>query len=223
MGVSVKICGISTEEALETAIEAGADYAGFVFFARSPRNVGLDRAAVLSRLAEGRIKTVALIVNAGDDAIMDIASAVRPDFFQLHGEENLERIVAIRKFAPSRIIKAIKVGTPCDIAGARVYEDDADLLLFDAQARLPNALPGGNGLSFDWRWLRGTAIRPDYMLSGGLRPDTVRAALEASGARAVDVSSGVETSPGQKDNGLIRDFIKAAKSFEPGAFAPAAE
>lgn len=223
MRVSVKICGISTEEALETAIEAGADYAGFVFFERSPRNVGLDRAGALARRAEGRIETVALIVNAGDDAIKAIAGEVRPGFFQLHGEENLERIAAIRELTAARIVKAIKVGTPCDIAGARVYEDDADLLLFDAQARLPNALPGGNGLSFDWRWLRGAAIRPGYMLSGGLRPGTVLAALEASGASAVDVSSGVETSPGRKDNGLIRDFIKAAKSFEQGAFAPAAE
>lgn len=223
MGVSVKICGISTEEALETAIEAGADYAGFVFFARSPRNVSLGRAAALARRALGRIETVALIVNAGDDAITAIAEAVRPDFFQLHGEENLERIASIRKLTPSRIIKAIRVGTPCDIAGARIYEDDADLLLFDAQARAPNALPGGNGLSFDWRWLRGAAIRPGYMLSGGLKPDNVYAALEASGASAIDVSSGVETSPGHKDNGLIRDFIKAAKTFEQGAYAPAAE
>jgi phosphoribosylanthranilate isomerase len=223
MGVSVKICGISTEEALEAAIEAGADYAGFVFFERSPRNVALDRAATLVRRAGGRIQTVALIVNAGDDAIKAIASEVRPDLFQLHGEENLERIAAIRKLTASRIVKAIKVGTPCDVAGARVYEEAADLILFDAQARSPNALPGGNGLSFDWRWLRGAAVRSDYMLSGGLRPDNVAAALKASGASAVDVSSGVETSPGRKDNGLIREFIKAAKSFEQGAFAPAAE
>jgi phosphoribosylanthranilate isomerase len=223
MGVSVKICGISTVEALETAIEAGADYAGFVFFERSPRNIALDRAGALARRAEGRIKTVALIVNASDEAITAIASEVRPDFFQLHGEENLQRMAAIRKLTDARIIKAIKVGTPCDIAGARVYEDGADLLLFDAQARQPNALPGGNSLSFDWRWLRGAAIRPDYMLAGGLRPDNVRAALEASGAGAVDVSSGVETTPGRKDDSLIREFVKAAKSFERGAFAPAAE
>jgi phosphoribosylanthranilate isomerase len=222
MSVSVKICGISTEEALEAAIEGGADYAGFVFFERSPRNVAPARAAALARRAEGRIETVALTVNAGDEAIKAIASAVRPGFFQLHGEETVERVAAIRTLTGARIIKAIKVGTPCDIAGARIYEEEADLLLFDALARaLPNALPGGNGVSFDWRWLAGAGVRPDFMLSGGLNPDNVLAALQASGASAVDVSSGVETSPGRKDAKLIRSFISTAKSFAPAAPAAA--
>lgn len=219
MTILVKICGISTEEALEAAIEAGADYAGFVFFERSPRNVTLSRAAALARRAERRIKTVALTVNAGADAIEVIAGEVRPDFFQLHGDENVERIGSLRKLTSTKIIKAIKVGTPCDIEGARLYEDEADLLLFDAQASaaLPDALPGGNGLSFDWRWLQGAALRRDFMLSGGLRAENVLTALAASGASAVDVSSGVETSPGVKDPSLIRQFIKAAKSFERAA------
>ena len=218
MTVSVKICGISTEEALETSIDGGADYAGFVFFERSPRNVSLSRAAALARLAAGRIKTVALTVNAGADAIKAIAGEVCPDFFQLHGNENIERIAAIRALSSARIIKAIKVGTPCDIQGACLYEEEADLLLFDAQAvSLPNALPGGNGLSFDWRWLQGAALRRDFMLSGGLRAGNLLTALEQSGASSVDVSSGVETSPGVKDPALIRQFIKTAKSFERAA------
>lgn len=218
MTVSVKICGISSESALDVAIEAGADYAGFVFFERSPRHVSLDRAASLARRAEGRIKTVALTVNAGEDAIKAIGGEVRPDFFQLHGEETVERLCAIRSLTGARIVKAIKVGTACDIQGARMYEDDADLLLFDAQARaVPGALPGGNGLSFDWRWLAGAGLRPDYFLSGGLHPDNLVAALATSGASAVDVSSGVESSPGVKDPALIRRFVKTAKSFERAA------
>ena len=214
MTILVKICGISTEEALEAAIEAGADYAGFVFFERSPRNVTLSRAAALARRAGGRIKTVALTVNAAADSIRVIAGEVRPDFFQLHGDENVERVSSIRKLTSTKIIKAIKVGTPCDIQGSRLYEDEADLLLFDAQAvSLPDVLPGGNGLSFNWRWLQGAALRRDFMLAGGLRAENVLTALAESGASAVDVSSGVETSPGVKDPALIRQFIKAAKSF----------
>lgn len=219
MTILVKICGISTEEALEAAIEAGADYAGFVFFERSPRNVTLSRAAALAKRAESRIKTVALTVNAAADAIKVIAGEVRPDFFQLHGDENAERIGSIRSLTSKKIIKAIKVGTPCDILGSRLYEDEADLLLFDAQAgaAFPGALPGGNGLSFDWRWLQGAALRRDFMLSGGLRAENVLTALAESGASAVDVSSGVETSRGVKDPSLIRQFIRTAKSFERAA------
>jgi len=218
MTILVKICGISTEEALEAAIEAGADYAGFVFFERSPRNVTLSRAAALARRAGGRIKTVALTVNAAADSIRVIAGEVRPDFFQLHGDENVERVGSIRKLTSTKIIKAIKVGTPCDIQGSRLYEDEADLLLFDAQAvSLPDVLPGGNGLSFNWRWLQGAALRRDFMLAGGLRAENVLTALAESGASAVDVSSGVETSPGVKDPALIRQFIKTAKSFERAA------
>ncbi len=226
MTVLVKICGISTEGALDAAIEAGADYAGFVFFERSPRNIPVSRAAALARRAEGCIKTVALTVNAGADAIKEIADVVRPDFFQLHGDENVERIAAVRKLTSAKIIKAIKVGSPCDIQGARVYEDEADLLLFDAQAvPRPDVLPGGNGLSFNWRWLRGAALRRDFMLAGGLRVDTVLTALQESGAQAVDVSSGVESAPGVKDLALIRQFIKTAKSFERagGSVSAAAE
>ena len=211
----VKICGILTEAALEAAIDEGADYAGFVFFEKSPRHVTVSRAAALARLAQGHIKTVALTVDAGTGAIEAIAGEVGPDFFQLHGSETVSRIAAIRGLASAKIIKAIKVGTPCDIQGARTYEDAADLLLFDAQAAgVPHALPGGNGLSFDWRWLSGAPLRPDFMLSGGLRPDNVATALSESGANAVDVSSGVETSPGVKDPAIIRLFIRTAKSFE---------
>jgi phosphoribosylanthranilate isomerase len=226
MTILVKICGISSEAPLEAAIEAGADYAGFVFFERSPRNITVSRAAALARRAEGRIQTVALTVNAGAEAIQEIAGEVRPDFFQLHGNESVERIAAIRALTSTKIIKAIKVGSPCDIQGARVYEDEADLLLFDAQAVAdPDVLPGGNGLSFNWNWLQGATLRRGFMLAGGLRADNVLTALKESGASAVDVSSGVESSPGVKDPALVRHFIKAAKLFDeaPGRLSTAAE
>ena len=226
MTILVKICGISTEDALDAAIEAGADYAGFVFFERSPRNTTVSRAAALARRAEGRLKTVALTVNARAEAIKEIADVVRPDFFQLHGDENVERIATIRKLTSANIIKAIKVGSPCDIQGARVYEGEADLLLFDAQAaQHPDVLPGGNGLSFNWHWLEGCALRRDFMLAGGLRVDNVLKALGESGASAVDVSSGVKSAPGVKDLALIREFIETAKSFEraAGSVSTAAE
>ncbi|MGB9024498.1 MAG: phosphoribosylanthranilate isomerase, partial [Rhodomicrobium sp.] len=132
MSVSVKICGLSAKKTLEAAIEAGADYAGFVFFERSPRNVSLKQAARLAKFAEGRIKTVALTVNATDEAIEAIEAKVRPDFLQLHGDESPERIAAIRSLSRAAIIKAIKVGSPMDVADARRYERAADILLFDA-------------------------------------------------------------------------------------------
>ncbi len=216
MSVLVKICGLSTEEALEAAIEADADYAGFVFFERSPRHVSLKLAASLARRAEKRIKTVALTVNSSDAAIEAIVGDVRPAFLQLHGDESLDRVAAVHALSKTPVIKAIKVGTPQDIAAARQFESAAAFLLFDATApAIPGALPGGNGVPFDWTWLPKASLRPDFMLSGGLNSANVLAALSASGALAVDVSSGVETSPGVKSPALIRQFITAAKTFEP--------
>jgi phosphoribosylanthranilate isomerase len=217
MSVSVKICGLSTKAALEAAIEAGADYAGFVFFEKSPRNVSLRQAARLARLAEGRIKTVALTVNASDEAIEAIEARVTPDFLQLHGDESPERIAAIRKLSRAAIIKAIKVGSPVDIKAAGRFERAADILLFDAKPAAPGALPGGNGLAFDWAWLTKAKLQKNFMLSGGLNSDNLPEALQASGASAVDVSSGVETTPGVKTPARIRKFIRIAKSFKPAA------
>lgn len=218
MSVSVKICGLSAKKTLEAAIEAGADYAGFVFFERSPRNVSLKQAARLAKFAEGRIKTVALTVNATDEAIEAIEAKVRPDFLQLHGDESPERIAAIRSLSRAAIIKAIKVGSPMDVADARRYERAADILLFDAGASgVPGALPGGNGLAFDWTWLPKASLRRNFMLSGGLNSGNLLQALSASGALAVDVSSGVETTPGVKTPARIKKFVRIAKSFKPAA------
>jgi phosphoribosylanthranilate isomerase len=217
MSVSVKICGLSAKKTLEAAIEAGADYAGLVFFEKSPRNVSLRQAARLAKIAAGRIKTVALTVNASDEAIKKIEEGVHPDFLQLHGDESPERIAAIRAISRAAIIKAIKVGSPKDLTAARAFEHAADIILFDAKPLAPGALPGGNGLAFDWAWLPKAKLRQNFMLSGGLNSDNLLEALSASGALAVDVSSGVETSPGVKTPARIRKFIRIAKSYKPAA------
>jgi phosphoribosylanthranilate isomerase len=222
MSISVKICGITGEEALEAAIGAGADYAGFVFFERSPRNLTLERAAKLAGRAKGRIATVALTVNASDDAIEAIVAAMHPDFLQLHGNESVDRVKRLRSLTKIPIMKAIRVAAPEDIAAAREYEAAADILLFDAAVSAPGALPGGNGIPFDWRWLPEASLRPDFMLSGGLNSGNVLEALRASGALAVDVSSGVETAPGVKSPELIEQFAAIAKSFKPAAPAKSA-
>jgi phosphoribosylanthranilate isomerase len=222
MSISVKICGISSEEALEAAIESGADYAGFVFFTKSPRNLSLKRAAKLARRAEGRIETVALIVSARDTSISAILDEVRPGFLQLHGRETRARAGAIRSMTQTPLIKAVKVSAVEDLDFARSFEPLTQFLLFDAKVpAVACALPGGNGLSFDWTLLAGASLRPNFMLSGGLNTVNLLEALNASGATAVDVSSGVETSPGVKSPLLIRQFVKIAKSYgRPAAASP---
>jgi phosphoribosylanthranilate isomerase len=176
----------------------------------------------LARLAEGHIKTVALTVNATDAAISAIMSEVNPDFLQLHGNESLERVAAIRSLTKASIIKAVKAGSLKDVKAARRYEAAADIVLFDAPAARSSSLPGGNGRAFNWAWLPKASPRPNFMLSGGLNSDNLLGALAASGALAVDVSSGVETAPGVKTPFRIRKFIKTAKSFLPARPVPIA-
>jgi phosphoribosylanthranilate isomerase len=214
MPVDVKICGLKTTEMLDAALEAHADYIGLVFFSRSPRNVALTDAAALARRARGRSQIVALIVDADDAAIDAVTAEVRPDWLQLHGNESPARVRAIKALTGTRIIKAIKVATASDAATALEFITAADLILFDAKAPSASlgALPGGNGLAFDWQMLDGIKDRVRYMLSGGLHPGNVANAIRATGATAVDVSSGVESAPGEKDANLIREFVRSAKA-----------
>ncbi len=209
--VRVKICGLSTPESVETAIEAGASFVGFVFYPKSPRNVSLELAATLANQARGRAKIVALIVDAPDAAIQSINETVDPDFFQAHGAETPERIAEITALTTKPVIKAIKVADASDILISASYQGKAAFILFDAHApeTLVNALPGGNGIAFDWKLV---AKSEGFMLSGGLHPENVARAIEVTGATMVDVSSGVESSPGIKDLGLIRKFIERAKT-----------
>jgi phosphoribosylanthranilate isomerase len=215
VSVKVKICGVRTPEAVEAVAAAGGDYVGLVFFARSPRNVTLAEAAMLTKAAAGRIATVAVLVDPDDELIDDVMAVAGPDLLQLHGREGPERMAAIKARAGMPLIKAIAVASPEDIAAAQLYWDLADILLFDAKRDPAAALPGGTGLSFDWRMLAGLEQPKPFALSGGLTPENVGEAIRLTGAVMVDVSSGVERKPGDKDLKLIRSFIRAAKGASP--------
>lgn len=213
MAAEVKICGLSTADTMAAALDAGADYVGLVFFPRSPRHVSFDQARALADQARGRARIVALTVDAPDDELQAIMGALKPDFIQAHGAESPARVEEItRQFAP--VIKAIAVKSADDIAAAREFRDRAEMVLFDAKApeTLENALPGGNGLSFDWSLLSADGRPRRFMLSGGLNPENVARAIAMTRAPIVDVSSGVESHPGLKDARLIRNFIEAARS-----------
>ena len=215
MPVKVKICGVRTPAIVETASEAGADFIGLVLFAKSPRHVELEEARVLAAVARGKIGTVAVLVDP-DDALVDgVVERVRPDFLQLHGSETPERVTAIRTRAGLPVMKAIAVAEACDVADAGKYAASADFILFDAKASPDALLPGGNGVPFNWDALKG--IKPPFALSGGLTPDTVGEAIRLTGASLVDVSSGVERDPGEKDAELVRRFVRAAKGAAPQA------
>lgn len=213
MSVEVKICGLSTPETVDAAVEAGADMIGLVFFARSPRNVTLDQASSLAARARGKAKIVTLVVDASDAELREIATRVDPDLIQAHGNESPERIVEIAALTGKPVIKAIRVKDASDIAAASQFSRVASLILYDAKApeTLGSSLPGGNGHAFDWGLLEG-GKRPAFMLAGGLTPENVAEAIRVTGAPVVDVSSGVESAPGIKDIGLIRKFIEAARA-----------
>lgn len=214
--MQVKICGIKDEDMLGAAIDAGADFVGFVFFPKSPRHVSVSQASELARFLRQtpdneRPKIVSLVVNATDEELELIYKEVQPDYIQLHGSETAERTNEINERFQTPLIKAIGVTTASDVALADDYSA-AEIILFDAKAdpKLTD-LPGGNGIPFDWTALTGQKEKRNFMLSGGLTPENVAEAIALTRASIVDVSSGVETSPGVKDRALIQDFIKAAK------------
>jgi phosphoribosylanthranilate isomerase len=213
MPTRVKICGIKSADIMRVALDAGADDVGLVFFAKSPRNITLNEAAALAEIARGRARVVALTVDA-DNALLDaIVTQVKPDLLQLHGAETPAHCREVKFRWKTPIMKAIGVASADDAKRALAYTPPAaDLILFDAKPPKGGMLPGGNGLAFDWSALESVANRVPYMLSGGLTPQNVAAAIDVTGCVAVDVSSGVETAPGVKDPALIRAFIVAAKA-----------
>lgn len=214
MTTLIKICGLTDSAALETVIESGADMAGLVFFEPSPRNVGLDRAAALADQARGRIRIVALSVNA-DNALLDtIADRIKPDLLQFHGSESPQRCVEIAERTGIGIIKAIGVSARDDLTRAYAYQDVCAYLMLDAKAPKDANRPGGLGEPFDWSMLADFEPGTGWLLAGGLDPDNVEEALAVSGAPGVDVSSGVEREPGLKDPDLIRKFIDAARRHD---------
>ncbi len=209
MSVAVKICGLNSVSAIEAA--AKADFAGFVFFAKSPRHVTPTEARFLAERLPRTTVRVALVVDPTDDMLDVIRVSFRPDLWQLHGHETPERVGAIKARTQLPAMKAIGVASAADVATAEAYAGVADRLLFDAKPpQRPDALPGGNAVQFDWHLLAGTSWPSPWMLSGGLAAANVATAVRISGAVAVDVSSGVEDRPGHKAPRLIRRFLDAA-------------
>jgi phosphoribosylanthranilate isomerase len=209
----VKICGLSTHEALDAALSAGADLVGFVRYPRSPRHLSLDEVRVLSAYAKGKALRVALTVDADDRELADIVAAIDPDILQLHGEETPARVAEVRARFGRPVMKAVGIAEEGDLARLAAYAEVADRLLLDAKPpKTAEALPGGNGLAFDWRLVARLDPAMPFMLSGGLAPENVAAAIELTGARALDVSSGVERRPGEKDPEKIERFVRAARA-----------
>jgi phosphoribosylanthranilate isomerase len=214
MALTVKICGLKTLEALEVALESGADLVGFVFFPPSPRHLGLTEARALGEQVKNRAGKVALSVDATDETLLDIVSALKPDMLQLHGKETPERVVAVRSRFGLPVMKALPIAERKDLAPLRIYAHVADRLLFDARAPKEATRPGGLGTPFDWTLLSGIDPGIPFMLSGGLDAGNVAEALRVTRAPGVDVSSGVERKPGVKDVNKIREFIRAARNAQ---------
>ena len=214
MPLSIKICGLKTPEALDVALESGADLVGFVFFPPSPRTIGLEAARLLSARVHGRAGKVALTVNATDEALGAIVEALQPDMLQLHGTEPPERVAVVRSRFGLPVMKALPIAERSDLSPIRIYAKVADRLIFDARAPEAATRPGGLGTPFDWTLLKGVDPGVPFMLSGGLDADNVAEALRITNAPGVDVSSGVERSPGVKDPAKIRAFIRAARSAD---------
>jgi phosphoribosylanthranilate isomerase len=214
MSVAAKICGLSTEAAVTTAVAGGAAYLGFNFYPPSPRALTAEMAARLCAAMPPGIGRVGVFVDAEDDAIAAVLAAGAIDLIQFHGRESPERVVDAKARFRRPVMKAIAIAGPEDVLAAARYEEVADLLLFDAKPpRRPDALPGGNGLAFDWALIAGRSWRRPWMLSGGLTPELLPEAVRISGAAAVDVSSGVESRPGVKDLDKIHDFLAVARAL----------
>ncbi len=207
----VKICGLKTPDAVAAAADAGARYLGFVFFPRSPRHVTDDEARDLASAAPPGLVKVALAVDP-DDALVDRIAALPIDMIQLQGGETPERVTEVKARAGLPVMKAVGVADREDLAKIDGYAAVADQLLIDAKPPEGGALPGGNGLAFDWRLIAGRDWETPWMLAGGLTAENVAEAIRLTGARQVDVSSGVESAPGVKDPGLIAAFVAAARA-----------
>lgn len=211
MTLLVKICGLKTPEGLDAALGAGADLVGFVFFPPSPRNIAPAAARELGQRVRGRAAKVALTVDA-DDALLDaIVTSLAPDILQLHGHEPPERIAALKARYGRPVMKALAVETRTDLAALARYRACADRFLFDARPPREATRPGGLGRAFDWQLLQGLEAGGDFLLSGGLHAGNIAEALAVTRAPGVDVSSGVERAPGEKDPEMIAAFVRAAR------------
>ncbi|MGA8802487.1 MAG: phosphoribosylanthranilate isomerase [Pseudolabrys sp.] len=220
MPLSIKICGLRTPQALDMALDSGADLVGFVFFAPSPRHLGLEAARTLGQRVQGRAGKVALTVDANDDTLLDIVAALKPDMLQLHGSESPGRVIAVRTRFGLPVMKALPVAERKDLSQTRQYAQVVDRLIFDARAPKDATRPGGLGKAFDWTLLKDLNVGMPFMLSGGLDAGNVAEALRITRAPGVDVSSGVERAPGEKDPEKIQAFIRAARLAQAELFSP---
>ena len=211
---AVKICGLTQPSDVHAAAQAGAVYCGFVFFPKSPRNVSFEQVAAMAAEAPIGLAKVALTVNA-DDAFLDALTAAVPlDMLQLHGNETPERVQEVKSRYGLPVMKAVGVADADDLPALDVYMKVADQILVDARPPKNADLPGGNGLTFDWRLIAGRRWAVPWMLAGGLTPTNVAEAIAMTGARQIDLSSGVESAPGVKDAALIRSFMAAVKGIK---------
>ena len=210
MTLDIKICGLKTGEALAAAVDNGASHVGFIFFQKSPRYIAPDEAGRL-RQARGKAKAVAVTVDADDATLDTIVAAMSPDMLQLHGSETPERVSAVKARYGLPVMKAFSIRDTADLVAIERYRGIADRFLFDAKPPKGAELPGGNGVPFDWSLLVNTVWTRPWILSGGLTPENVQAAVAATDAKAVDVSSGVESAPGRKDPARIAAFLDAVR------------
>jgi phosphoribosylanthranilate isomerase len=207
----VKICGLTDPAHAEDAADLGASFVGAVFFEKSPRAVSFQRAAEIFEFIPAKVSKVGLFVDPTDFLLADAMNNLRLDYLQLHGSESAERVEQIRLEFGMPVIKAVQISSAADLDAAKIYDGVADILLFDAKAPSGSDRPGGNGVTFDWSLLKASRWQSPWFLAGGLTPETVEQAIVASGAKMVDVSSGVESAPGMKDFDKMAAFIAAAK------------
>jgi len=219
MQLDIKICGLKTGDALAAALDGGASHLGFIFFAKSPRNLVPQEAGRLRQAAKGRAQAVAVTVDADDIFLDAIMAEMAPDMLQLHGSETPARVAEVKARYGLPVMKALPVSKAADLAAITPFLGVADRFLFDAKPPKDAVLPGGNGVSFDWRLLAGLDQDIDYMLSGGLDATNVRDALRLANPPGIDISSGVESAPGVKDPALIADFLDAVRIARAGAAA----
>ena len=212
MSLDIKICGLRTLDALDAALANGASHVGFIFFPKSPRHLEPQAAGVLREAARGKAKAVAVTVDADDARLDTIVKEMAPDMLQLHGRESPERVAAVKARYGLPVMKAISVGEAADLDKIAPYRGIADRFLLDAKPPKGSELPGGNGVSFDWKLLAGLDRDIDYMLSGGLNAANIGDALALANPPGIDVSSGVARAPGVKDAGLIDSFFKAVRA-----------
>src|SRR5260370_3272766 len=214
MPVLIKICGLKTPASLDVALEAGADFVGFVFFPPSPRHIGFEGARTLGERVRKRARKVAVSVEANDELMKSCIDALKPDVLQVHGRETHERVAVLRSRFGLPVMKALPITERADLSSIHLYAKVADLLMFDARAPRGATRPGGLGQAFDWRLLENLDLAVPFMLSGGLEPANVGEALRITRADGLDVSSGVESAPGEKDADKIRAFLRAARDAD---------